>query len=273
MNAGFSDNFAHFNTQMARYVDDLGMAAPVVVWQQAGLLARTLIQLTPPRDPEKARDKVERDINGVFGQMTESFKNHGSNDDSPKHGYGDVYWYHWDDQSLTGKKKLNDSTGADVESLRLLYYKMKSRPTTGNIQYVGTRGKQGVYIKEQFLVNPTTQHQLIRHLRENVGRLKAGWLPGWKAAGSPAGSAGAVPVFVTRHDTGARGYVVDGLGIKGCPAFTMANYAAGARASTLGRIMVSALNLRAKAMMADILLYVRGVKKVGGEQIQGELWL
>jgi hypothetical protein len=33
------------------------------------------------------------------------------------------------------------------------------------------------------------------------------------------------------------------------------------------------MNLRAKAMMADILLYVRGVKKVGGEQIQGELWL
>jgi hypothetical protein len=44
----------------------------------------------------------------------------------------------------------------------------------------------------------------------------------------------------------------------------MANYAVGARESTLGKIVNSAIKLRAKAMTADILLYVRGIKKVGG---------
>ena len=263
MDVGFSHNLAHFNTQMARYVDELGMAAPVVVRQQAGLLARTLIQLTPPKSISVTRGKIQSRVEDTFDVLRESHWHSGEALlEGPKAGQGDVRWCAVTRKGIYGVAKDKDLTRASTNELYEAYFANRRLTKEGRV-IAGRRGKQTVYIWQKIATTRSQVDRLASRLKNHVGRLKAGWLPSWKEAGAPGGSMGAVPEYVMKHAGGARGYFVNGLGVQGCPTFTMANYAMGARERTLGKIMRDAMRVRAKAMAADILLYVKGVKKVG----------
>jgi hypothetical protein len=259
---GITHNLAHFNFTMGRYVDELGMAAPVVVKRQAGLLARTLIQMTPPRDLAKTREQITTRVEDTFDVLRQNTGYSGDERCGGKAGRGDVIWYAFNSRGIYGVARDKDMTRADTDALYKAYFASRRLTKHGRV-IAGKRGKQTVYIWQKIATTADQVAQLATRLKRHVGRLKAGWIPSWKAAGAPAGSMGPVPEYVNRHASGARGYCVDGLGIKGCPTFTLANYAVGASEKKLGPIMRNALAVRAKAMTADILLYVRGIKKVG----------
>jgi hypothetical protein len=104
---------------------------------------------------------------------------------------------------------------------------------------------------------------VVTKVKQHVGRLKAGWLSSWRFAGAPEGNNGSVPQFVLQHERAARGYYIDGLGIPGGPSITLVNYAKGATAENCGYLVQRGVAIRAKAMIADLQLYVRGIKKVG----------
>lgn len=257
MDAGFETNFEQFNRNMARYCDELGMAGPEVVRKQAGLLARTLINLSGPKDIGKARDKIEAGVHKAFGQDSHD----GAPQRGGKHGRDDVDWYSWDHQNLRGIARDVDVRDKSADDLYTLYNQLREVQTTKGMIVAGRRGKQTVKIWQKYVARISQLKKLIKRLKGHIGRRQAGWLPSWRVSGSPQGSQGPVSQQVLRHETGARGYYLDGLGIPNGPTFTLINTAAGA--SKLTPMVSSALRIRAKAMSDDLRLYIRGVKKVG----------
>lgn len=250
-------NLPQFNAAMARYVDELHMCGPVVVKQQAGLLARSLINLTPPKSAPKTKERIRSSVGGKFAILRSENPREFVQDQA---GRGDVSWYAFQPKGIFGVARDKDCRQMSDEELYQL--NLVTKVNKQGRLVAGKRGKQTVYIWKRFLTNPGAVSRLVKRIQEHVGRLKAGWVVGWRAGGAPAGGMNAVPGWVLKHETGARGYVVDGLGIANAPEFTMANYAVGASEEKLGPIVSSAMRVRAKAMTADVLLYVKGVKKV-----------
>jgi hypothetical protein len=243
-------SIARWNSSIAGKIDMLQVNGQGVVKVEAGRLVQTLIKVTPPKRLEDAREKVAVDVWRVFGQMGETFQDHGAwASDDPKHGHGEVYWSHWDDQSLTGYKRQNDKRGADENELRALYLSMKARPCKKNIQYLGMRGKQGVYVKEKFLLLEATKLQVVKHFQNNVGRAKAGWMIGWNELGKPGGIY-TPPAWVTRHASGARGGCdIRGLGDPRYPRFEIENHAKGIGSAMMNQLAIKAMQIRCAAMV------------------------
>ena len=265
MDTGINHNLAHFSFQMGRYVDELGMAAPVVVKQQAGLLARTLINLTPPDNKGVLAQRIDSQVKAAFNWLGEEAlaKAHAAGSVmAPSAPASGAIWYGFQADKVYGIAADKDMTASSAEDLYKLYF--TANVTKQGRRNVGRRGKQTFYLWSKITTKTATVNKLAARLKSHVGRLKAGWLPGWHGADSPAGTLGPVPDWINRHRQGARGYFVDGLGTPGCPTFTLVNYARGAGSWKMGQITYNALALRSKAMAADLVLYIRGIKKVGG---------
>lgn len=257
MDAGFETNFGDFNRNMARYCDELGMAGPEVVRKQAGLLARTLIELSGPKSVSKAKEKIGAGVQRAFGSDSRD----SGIETGGKHGSGDVHWYSWDEKNLRGIARDVDVRDKTSDDLYDLYNKLRGMQTSRGMLIAGKRGKQTIKIWQKYVAKKSQLAKLIRRLQGHIGRRQAGWLPAWRITGSPQGSAGPVGQKVLDHENGARGFYLDGLGIPNGPTFELVNTAVGS--SKLNAIVSSALRIRAKAMADDLRLYIRGIKKVG----------
>lgn len=250
---GFEETFQKFGLQMGRYVDELGQSGPKVVERQAGLLAQTLANITPPIDPAKSRDNIRKQVVGKFSLIGQDIPGDFARTSS-KSGRGDVIWYRWTPEALYGVARQSDKRGANIEELTKLYYS-----TTKNGKIRGQRGRQHVFVSQRILTTAAKIKQVAATISRHVGRLRAGWLPSWRKAKSP----GRVPGFVLQHEQGAKGYFIDQLAAKGLPSFTLANYAQGATEKNCGYALKKAMAIRAEAMRKDIALRLRGVKEAG----------
>jgi hypothetical protein len=256
-------NVLEFNEAMQKRVDKLGMAGEKVIKEQAGLLARTLIQLTPPSDVNQAKRRIEVTILRKVGLTRsgmvreEDFENRAY---SSKQGDGDVLWQFSTPHMLSGTSREEDLRKLSVDQL---YSRIVAADfNKAGMSRQGSRGKQAVRIKLQWLVKASTVHGVISKVKKHVGRLKAGWLPSWRILGAPEGGQGAVPTYILNHESKARGYYISNLGVKNHPSFTLVNHAQGATEENCGPTVRKALSMRAVAMMKDLALYIRGVKHV-----------
>lgn len=256
MESGFTTTLPEFSKALQDKVAMLGRAAPVVLKQEAGALARTLIKLSGPESIAKTKEAIEARARGVFGQNSrEGFAIRGG-----KHGTGDVDWYDWKPTTLRGIAKEVDLRGRSADELYNLFKTYQSQRTAKGMIQAGQRGKQKILIWKKYVASMRAFAAMVKRVQSHIGRRQAGWLKAWRSVGSPSGTLGPVPQSVLKHEQGARGHYEDATSDQKTPSFTLVNTAKGA--SGLQPIIETAMRIRAKAIAADLLLYWKGVKKV-----------
>lgn len=244
---------AGFNRGLAALIHDAGLNAQTVVAKETGELIKTLVRLSPKADPKKIKSDIKTRF-AIYGRESDHELITG-----PRHrfeGQGEVRWYAAYPSALYGVKAEADLRRASVDDLKKLMY---SRTKTGRIR--GRRGRQAVYITQRILTKASTVAKLAAAKARNRGRLAAGWLVA-VARGPIRLSGGRIPEFINRHASGARGNFADGLGNRKYPNFTIINTAKGVGKKTVNEMVKTAVAIRAKAMQANALLFMRGKKNL-----------
>lgn len=261
-----------WNRQITDKIDWTHLAGQDVVRVEGGRLVQTLIRFTPPEDRRKSEQGMENAILSKFslldqaryapsGGIAHRFEAlHGG-----KHGQSDVRWYAWNARGLYGVAEDYDLTKATVDGLKAVYYQTRiSRGRKKGRIIAGHRGKQTVYLWQRYLTKPATVKRLVARLKKHFGRLKAGWLVSWIELGRPQGTY-APPQWVTRHETGARGYCLNGLGDRRYPQLTLENHAKGAGTEKTNRFVRDALVVRSEAMVKRMVFLIRHPERLGEE--------
>lgn len=239
-----------YNGALRGMIAALGADAPKMVKRQAGLLDRTLINITPPTHPAQTKQKIETNISRKFAQV-DAPKREFAGARGGKHGSGDVDWYAWTSSALYGIAKESDMRDASVEALKELSFKVKR----GGIIDAGQRGKQRVRIWKKIVTKSATVKKLVAYFSSHVGRLKAGWAVSWVHLGRPGRP---IPKWVEEKiptsESGGYGFYVDGLGTPGNPTFAIGNRAKGVAElkKKSGALLDAALAIRIKAMAKDV---------------------
>lgn len=240
----------YFSRGVAGLVYGAGLDARVVVPKEISELIKTLVRLSPKAQPAKIRSDVIKRFT-VFGREGRDF----IQGKDTFQGHGEVAWYFASSHQLSGVKKEADLRAASVADLKALMYQ---RTRAGAIR--GRRGRQMVYISQKILTKASTVAKLAAAKVRNRGRLAAGWLVS-VVKGPIKITGGRIPEFVNRHAQGARGSYIDGITGK-FPRFTIINTAVGIGQKSVDGIVKSAVKIRAKAMQANALLFMKGKKNI-----------
>lgn len=248
-----------FNRAMGIYAYELGVTGPNLgrfVRKQAGELVKTLIRITPPSNPAKTRERLGKNVDARFKALSEV-------ESKTKFGEGQlgttgsVNWYSATSRFLFGVAPDLDMRGASAEALYPIFFRITPKGRL-SLPFKSRRTSQRVLITQRILTKRATVLRLKARLIRHIGRLKAAWTPSWTKLAMP-GSPG--PKFVTRHTLGARGDALNNLDQPMLPTFTMINRAKGINGKDVPRLLKRALDIRTKAMLADLQLYIRGVKE------------
>ncbi len=246
---------------MTGFVDKLGIAGPVVLKKEMGELLKTLVRVTPPKEPSKTRASIDKNVGGAFNALGES---HRSFDDTDaKVSASGIKWYAHDNKHLFGVAPDKDMTKASREDLLAVYYRTYRRSNGRaylELPFKRARKIQRVAISVKILTARKTIRALQSKIKSHVGRLKAGWLAAWDTV-KPTGS-NMPPQWVWRHKQGCKGYFINGLTTKNFPTFTIANTGKGVGnpKSNMVCIVQNALRIRSKAMKKNLTLFMRGKK-------------
>jgi hypothetical protein len=257
----FETNMDAWREALNARISTLQLSAPQELRRQAGLLARTLIQIMPPSDAAKTRGNIEKHVKILAG-YTAPGDIPDTDWDSPqragKSDHGDVIWNTFQPLALGGTAREMDVRGDSTEQLYQRLFSAERWSKHGRA-LVGHRGKQDVWIKHQLLIKKATLAAVVRKVKDHYGRLKAGFIPAWIQLGSPEGGQGAIPGYLSKHIRGARGTSYDELSVVDNPAFTLINFAKGCGAPQAGASLSRALAIRARAMMNDLRFHVKRI--------------
>ena len=259
-----------FNVQMQRLSDSLstrfrtlGGNVKIVVKRQAGLLARTLINISPPANKEKSAKRIESRVYHAFEQMSDQSLATG---DPRKAGQGGVVWTGSHKFALYGIGRNVDFREASVETLEQLFLGRK----TGNAKrakFLRGHGQQDVYINQQITTKKSTVKKLVAKMQKRLGKLKAAWMVSWEACGHPGKP---IPQWIANHRPGARGDVVINLEAPGSPSITIVNSASGVSAMKKFGLLASALRIRADAVVKDIQFAIAHPKEWSEREARSE---
>jgi hypothetical protein len=255
-----------FNAGMEGLVRIAKLEPVVVVRKESGELMKTLVRVTPPKDPGKTRERIARTIKMKFTAAESAGSGLVSStsrlESSTKNGKGEIEWLLWSPQFLRGIAKEADRRNDSVDELMRLSYRLtpKGRKVLPFRRFRNRRQKVMIY--GNILTNPKTVAALIRRVQGHVGRLKAGWLVAWADGKITIMGSNLPPQWVTRHARGARGRFIDGLGVENAPFFAIGNSAVGIGEKQVRFFVRSALGIRAKAMAENARLIFSGRKKL-----------
>lgn len=228
-------------------LDRLGENKGQVVKHEAGLLWRTLINLSFPNNPAKKKRSIEEITLRKFHEISDSESVHSG--DPKKAGSGNVTWTGSHPFALYGIAKDVDFRDASVDQLESLYYGRggdRSNRNSGRAKFAGAHGKQDVYVWQKISVKKSTLRALIKKWQSHVGRLKSGWVPAWQACGSPGDY---VPQWIQiLSRAGAKGFEDNTLD-QHTPSFTAINAERGARTLKESGKLAAAFRIRAKAVV------------------------
>ena len=272
MNTPTKVDISGFNRGMTGFVDKLGIAGPVVLKKEMGELLKTLVRVTPPKLPARTRANIEGDVLTSFTVLAHNDV-HFNSVDKPI-GPSGIKWYRWNSSHLYGVEPDQDKTKSTPSELGALYYSTRVSVTKSNggeivggtayrtAPFKHPRRNQTVQLAARYLIKRSTANRLIKTIQSHVGRLKAGWLASWDVL-APGGS-NKPPQWVMRHKSGARGYYINGLGVKGYPTFTIANTAKGVGNPKLklDSLVRLALAIRVKAMKTNLGMFTHGKKSL-----------
>lgn len=237
---------------MADLMDASGVnpkAGASFVRRQCGLLAMTLINVTPPQNQQSTQSNIQRKSKKQFfaADKTSALQTGSEN-----------VWVGANTHHLVGVPRDFDMRGASTTEGVGLFYSTQPRKALER-PFMGKPRHQKIWLINKWLISRATAARVVKRIQSHIGRKKAGWLPTWDACQPQSGRGPAR--LVTRHRAGARGKAVNGLGTPGKPTMTIINFAHGITSPETIRNVRVALRIRTKAMLKDAQLYIRGVKK------------
>ena len=257
-------SIARWNSYIAGKIDMLQVNGQGVVKIEAGRLVQTLIKVTPPEDRSKTSESIEGRVTGTFHVLGEGgHRDFDSASSGGKAGSGDVRWYAFTPGEIYGVARDKDMSGASAEDLYAVYFASRKLTTDGRVN-AGSRGKQTVYLWQKITTKAAAVRKLAARLKKHVGRLKAAWLVAWNDLGKPGGTY-APPQWVTQHESGARGYSINGLGDPRYPQFTLENHAKGAGSGKMAGLAKTAMDIRTNAMVKRMTFLIAHPEKVAEE--------
>ena len=249
-----------FNQGIAAMIRSIGATSRVIVEKETGELIKTLVKLSPPRDPSRSKFKAETDVRSRFA-MAASGGFRDFNSTSGTVGAGGVKWYSVDEKFLRGVMPENDMTKQSTDSLYKTFrtYNKKGRM---NLAFKHPRKRQRILISQKLLATPKQISEIVGRVKKNFGRLKAAWLVSTRSGAIKISGGNLPPAWVTKHTQGAKGRFENGLSTPNNPTFTITNFAKGIGHKAINSIVYSAVSIRAKAMMKNAELYTRGKKNL-----------
>jgi hypothetical protein len=251
-----------WNAHLATKIDMTHLAGQDVVRVEAGRLVQTLVRITPPEDRSASMQKLGARVEGKFhtlGSEQHSFHELAA---GGKAGNSDVRWYAFQSDGIYGVAEDADMTNATADGLYRVYF---DTPLNKEGRIVaGHRGRQTVYIWRKITTKLATVKKLAARLKRHFGRLKAAWLAGWIDLGRPTGTY-APPAWVLQHETGARGYSINGLGDPRYPQFTLENHAKGAGSAKMNGLARDTMEIRSQAMVKRMSFLIKHPEKLAEE--------
>lgn len=248
------------NTRMNRYVTELGMKASDVTKQQAGLLLRDIVNHSGPVNLAKSQKQAVEFSKNVFNQVRPAqfaFKR-------PQQGTGEMRWLAAGPQFLLGTDAANFQPEMSVEQAANIYFE-KTKANKFGPSYVraGRRGKQHVMKLNRIVIRRGTLRSLQKIITEGFGKLKASFAVGWDELGVK----GRLPAWVKRHiqksKSNGRGQVI--VNLKSTrPSVTIISRANGCTGEKSLAVIKGAVRYRSAAMLKDLALYAKGIKKHAG---------
>lgn len=253
-------DISKFNRGMTGFVDKLGIEAKVVLKKECGELLKSLVRVTPPREPAKTRASIDANVGGAFNSFGTEHRSFAGTDEAA--GPSGIKWYAWDNKHLFGVAPDKDMRQASQSDLLSVYYRRFIRSNGRayiEVPFKHPRKTQRVAISVKIMTGKAQVRSLAVKIKSHVGRLKAGWLASWDRLQPTGGNQ--PPNWVWRHKQGAHGYFIDGLGNKDFPSFAIANYSKGA-GNGLNFVIQNALRIRVKAMQKNLTFFMKGKKNL-----------
>lgn len=249
-----------FNQGVAALIRSVGVTAREIVEKETGELIKTLVKVSPPRDPQKTKLAIGKDISGRFAQArnegNSSFDYHNG-----KISSSGIKWYAVDGDFLRGVAPKNDMRDASVDELKDMRFKI-NRKGRLNVAFKHPRKTQRVLLYQTILTKESTVKKLVSRIQKNVGRLKAGWLVAANSGAIKLSAGNKPPQWVSKHSSGAQGRFENGLASQNNPSFTIANFAKGIKQNTVDGFVQIATSIRAKAMLKNAELFTKGKKTI-----------
>ena len=252
-----------FNAGMRGLVEKCKLSAPLVVKKEAGELIKELVLRSPPKDPKKTKDSIASGLSSKFASISD-----GQNSNTSwmsggwKVGPSGIRWYFVDSKFLHGVAPANDMRKASVQDLDKLRFRITKSGKRLNLP-IKHHKTQRALIYQTILTKKSTVAKLIAKVKNNVGRLKAGWLVSITKGPIRLSGGKMPPQWVTKHAAGAHGRFEDGTATPSYPSFVIANSAKGISQKGMDFIVSLAVKSRASAMVTNARLMFAGKKKVG----------
>ncbi len=253
-----------FTKGMNGLINKLGLSAKKVMRKETGELIKTLVKISPPAQLNQAKSRMEGRIDFTFDTLGENTLFSGKGEASKK--YPGTIWTHVDSDRLKGIAQRNDMRKASIDDIRAMYLRTKIRNGSAKqvFQFNPPRKHQRVEINQRVITTKAKIAALKRRFVKNLGRLKAGWLVSVFKGDIAISGDNMPPKWVTRHADGARGNRINELdrvaGKVPSPRFTIINTAKGIGQRGINFMAQKALNIRAKAMSANVLMFAKGKK-------------
>lgn len=247
-----------FSRSLNRLITRVGLDAKRVVKKEVGELIKTLVKLTPPKTIAKSKKVAEKNVRSVFRKIpTKIFT-------GDQAGHKDVRWLFAGSSALVGVENYNWAEEYSVNRAKqeLYFLRKKLGDDTGPASNkVGRRGKQAVTLISRTFIKRGIFNGLVQRIKNNFGRLKAGWMVGVFKGEIPITGTNMPPGWVTKHKHGVRGDRINDLQIQGSPAYTIINRAKGAGSAQMAEISRKALRIRHRAMAENCRRILSGQKE------------
>lgn len=244
-------NLNEFSRSINRLITRCQIEPRKVVKKEIEELTKTLVRISPPKNLTQAKLKSEKDVNKVMRPFGDYFK-------GQKVGTKDIRWLYAMRDLLVGVEASKYLPTNDERTAKGLVYKRNEVAATTRL---GRRGKQAVTKWGKNIVRRNVYNRVINRIKNNFGRLKAGWMAAVFGGQLTLSGANVPPRWVTKHKSGVRGAFQNNLDVPGKPSFTIINRAKGVSSPYIQMLVSKAVSIRAKAMAANARLILSGKKE------------
>lgn len=243
----------------AEWAKAAGVSLGDAITYQAALLKQDLVDLSPPRNKDKAIARAERNVKSHFTVMP------------PRPFYGGkangkrntrwLYASNFGKKILLGIDNSLLMPGAPMETIERIYYSGAAKKTSGKKFAVAGARKSGreIVMAQKPMVRRGVIRSLAKKIGERFGKLKAAWA----ADADKLGRQMRLPNWVAVHVKSARGDTKV-TKTKDRATVTINNRSFGVEHETSLRMIKSAVTRRVAAMKKDASLYLNQTKKAAG---------